>query len=277
MKECKFFDYIGLVHTPGDYVPPHKHDYLELIYYVCGEGTTNLGAEQVKYKAHTMQIVRSDVVHFEEAKRLTEVKCVGFTCGNDLIFENLNIVKNKKNEKFFEQILSHLNIVEKDRFSGEGKVDLNDEVWYIVLNLLSIIEEERKEEGDYYTAAIKNVRDYIKANFNRSINFAILCESIGYSYDWFRHVFKQKTGMSMKKYQQGLRISKAKILLSERKLTVKEIARRCGYKSDIRFIEYFRQTQSITPNQYRKATRQAGAGCGWFNVNQPAFGEQKEK
>lgn len=255
MAEYKFSDYIEFIHLPGEHVVPHKHDYFELIYYIRGEGTTNLDTEEAEYKAHTMQIVKKNVVHFEKAESETEVKCVGFDCVSGVSFENTVISKNKNNEKFFDHILGRLQRIEGSLLRGEQNVDLNDEVWHVVLSLSSIVDDEKKKEGDFYETAIKNVRDYIKVNYNKTINFAILCESIGYSYDWFRHVFKEKTGVSMKKYQQGLRVSSAKIMLTEKNLSVKEIARRCGFKSDVRFIDYFKKTQAMTPKQYRKASR----------------------
>ena len=257
MKECKFIDYIEFVHPSGDRVVPHKHRHYELIYYICGEGVTYFGMDEKTYTEHTIQLVGRDVFHFEEAKRETKVKCIIFDCDEKCFSASRMITKNSENEKSFDRIFFRMERIRAQYKHERDDVTLDDEVGYIVLNLLILIDGAQKKEGSNYENVIKNVQNYIKAHFNQTINFSILCESIGYSYDWFRHVFKKETGVSLKKYQQSIRILKAKIMLSGQGLTIKEVAKRCGFKSDIRFIDCFKQTQKMTPAQYKKASRNA--------------------
>jgi len=65
---------------------------------------------------------------------------------------------------------------------------------------------------------------FIEQNVDRPINFKQLAEKVRIGYSSFRHEFKRHIGLSLKQYHLQLRISKAKSLLTNTTLSVKEIA-----------------------------------------------------
>lgn len=69
----------------------------------------------------------------------------------------------------------------------------------------------------------------------------------------FRH-FRSAYGISPKTYIDQLRLHKARDLLTETHLPVKEIAMLCGYNSPDYFIRRFRQATGQPPGQWRKAS-----------------------
>ncbi|MFR6055353.1 MAG: helix-turn-helix domain-containing protein [Eubacteriales bacterium] len=80
-------------------------------------------------------------------------------------------------------------------------------------------------------------------------------ENVGYSYDRFRHIFVEVVGMGPKAYQQGIRMSNAKKLLTFTSKRVREIAAMCGYGNPVCFMNYFKNSMGISPSQYRKLSR----------------------
>src|SRR5436190_108803 len=56
-----------------------------------------------------------------------------------------------------------------------------------------------------------------------------LARGLGVSYTWFRRAFLHHTGLSPHQYRLQLKVGRARALLSETSLTVKEVAFRSGF------------------------------------------------
>ena len=72
---------------------------------------------------------------------------------------------------------------------------------------------------------------YIDENYVQDINIQTLSEMSGYSYDYFRHIFKEDSGVSPKNYILDKRINLAKKILQDSNTSVSEIAQKCGFSN----------------------------------------------
>lgn len=95
------------------------------------------------------------------------------------------------------------------------------------------------------------VKSYIRKHFAVKIDFSILAESFGYSYDRFRHIFYEYTGMTLYAFQQGLRFNYAKQQLAVSDMKIAEIAAKTGLGSSVRFCEWFGKMAGVSPLKYR--------------------------
>lgn len=68
--------------------------------------------------------------------------------------------------------------------------------------------------------------------------------------------FKEKTGQNILDYSTDFRMEKAKKLLADHKLTLKDISQQVGYYNVSSFIRRFKQLNGITPGDYRKLRKQ---------------------
>lgn len=76
-----------------------------------------------------------------------------------------------------------------------------------------------------------------------------LAMKLGISYSWFRKVFKEYTGYAPAKYFQELKLRKAKQLLIESSMSVKEICYELNYTSTEHFFRCSRSIPtSLLPN-----------------------------
>jgi AraC-like DNA-binding protein len=82
-----------------------------------------------------------------------------------------------------------------------------------------------------------------------------LARRLGVSYTSFRRTFAHHTGLSPHQYRLQLRLGRARSLLGETSLTVKEIAFRCGFESEQYFCRLFKRKSGIAPGQWRRAAR----------------------
>lgn len=64
--------------------------------------------------------------------------------------------------------------------------------------------------------------------------------------------FKEKTGQNVLDYSAAFRMERAKNLLADDKLTLKEISQQVGYYNVSSFIRRFKQLNGVTPGDYRK-------------------------
>ena len=87
-------------------------------------------------------------------------------------------------------------------------------------------------------------------------NIGSAAEAMGINAARVSVLYKEHTGMHPSAYLQSLRMDKAKELLRDSDLPIKEIAVKVGYFDSSSFIRRFRQNTSMTPAQYRQSERE---------------------
>lgn len=65
-------------------------------------------------------------------------------------------------------------------------------------------------------------------------------------------LFKRETHQTLKQYISERRIGKAKKLLEEGREKIGDIAEMCGFANANYFAHIFKETEGITPQEYRK-------------------------
>jgi len=80
-----------------------------------------------------------------------------------------------------------------------------------------------------------------------------LAHRLGVSYTWFRRMFAHHTGLSPHQYRLQVRLGRARTLLSETALSVKEVAFRCGFESEHYFSRLFRRKTGVAPGRWRRS------------------------
>jgi len=103
--------------------------------------------------------------------------------------------------------------------------------------------------------AIELAINRIQNEFDRVLNMKDLAQELGVSYSRFRHTFAAHTGMSPHQYLLELRLVRARSLLAETELPIKEIALRTGFGDELYFSRLFRQKLNLTPSQWRNRSR----------------------
>lgn len=86
---------------------------------------------------------------------------------------------------------------------------------------------------------------------NGRLDVQALARELNVSYSTFRHTFQKFTGSSPHRYLLDLRLAHARNLLTQTPQTVKEIARRMGFKDEFYFCRFFKLRMGMTPSQWR--------------------------
>lgn len=87
------------------------------------------------------------------------------------------------------------------------------------------------------------------------LSLAELAQAVNLSAWRLCHIFKSEIGMPPIKYLRALRMERAKKLLENTFLSVKEIAYRVGLNDDSHFVRDFKSIYGLSPTLYRTRFR----------------------
>jgi AraC family transcriptional regulator len=98
----------------------------------------------------------------------------------------------------------------------------------------------------------RKVRNYIQENLDQTLSLEDLSKVALISPNYFISLFQQSTGMTPHKYVLQQRVEYAKELLANSKLSLIEIAHKCGFPDQSQFTTTFRRHLGVTPGQYKR-------------------------
>lgn len=113
------------------------------------------------------------------------------------------------------------------------------------------------EEKDEKLEVIKNqvltehIREYLETHYMEDISLQDAAEQLHYSDAYFCKFFKQNFDKSFIVYLSELRIEKAKELLADITVNVKDIGQKVGYRDSSYFTKVFKRFTGVTPSEYR--------------------------
>ncbi len=100
------------------------------------------------------------------------------------------------------------------------------------------------------------VYNYIDAHLGEEITLKTLSDIANLSPNYFSHIFKEVNGISLWDYITARRIEKAtRLILSNNKMTMLEIALECGFNTTVNFNKAFKKYKGFTPRELRKDSK----------------------
>ncbi|MBE6965438.1 MAG: helix-turn-helix transcriptional regulator [Ruminococcaceae bacterium] len=129
------------------------------------------------------------------------------------------------------------------------KLHCNALLMQLIFELFHSLHSKKK-----YSDAVRLCIGYMEENYKEGITLEKLGELSGYSHIHIMRLFRQETGQTPHEWLTGIRINRAKNLLSDSNLTLEEIADECGFRSPSHFKILFKKLCGFTPGTYRKNT-----------------------
>ena len=100
---------------------------------------------------------------------------------------------------------------------------------------------------------IRRAQRYAQEHFqDPDISLLSTAQHIGMSAAYFSTVFSQTAGQSFISFLTGLRMDRARQLLTETDMRLTDIAMEIGYNEPNYFSHVFRKTVGMTPKEYRQ-------------------------
>ena len=121
--------------------------------------------------------------------------------------------------------------------------------FYALLNALHTFGDDRTE----ICYPIRKGMDALCREWNQNERIETYAALCGMSEGYFYRLFRRANGMSPIEYRNLLRVSNARSILKNTRLSVKEVANVVGFDDPFYFCRIFKKHTGIAPSEYRKA------------------------
>ncbi|MCD8361890.1 MAG: response regulator [Lachnospiraceae bacterium] len=98
---------------------------------------------------------------------------------------------------------------------------------------------------------VARAKSYIQENFQKDLSLDEMSKELDISPYYFSKLFKEETGSNFVEYVTSLRIERAKKLLVDETLSMKEICAQIGYSDPNYFSRIFKKNTGVTPTEFR--------------------------
>lgn len=138
---------------------------------------------------------------------------------------------------------------------GTNEGNPYESIGYLYQFLSSLVSGKPKEGSmadEYVKAAISYIHTFY---YHTNINVEEISSYVGIDRSYLYRLFKDKTGVSPKKYIVDYKLKTAAKLLRETNLSVGQVALSSGFDDQLYFSTAFRNHYGISPSKYRKGNR----------------------
>ena len=252
------------------------HDFWELVYADKEDILCTADGETLVLKQGELLFHKPDEVHSLAAngKNAPNVFIVSFECKSEAVqfFGHKKIRLEKAYVKFIYSIiqeakrtfdipysdpeLKKLKLLSRPTLGGQRLIKNYLEI--LLINVMRSLTETESgnpiflQKDELETKLVKDVLKLLTANLCGILTIDEICETVGYSRAYVFREFKGATGKSIMEYFTFLKIEKAKQLLRENELSVKEIADALAFDTPNYFSKTFKQLTGQTPSSYKK-------------------------
>ena len=107
------------------------------------------------------------------------------------------------------------------------------------------------DESLHYSDTVNKIIKYIRDNYSRKITLEEVAGQVFLSASYISSLFKEETGQNLTAYINHVRVEQSKLLLENKKASLSDIAKMCGFEDQSYFAKVFKRETGMTPNHYR--------------------------
>ncbi|MCI5838322.1 MAG: AraC family transcriptional regulator [Christensenellaceae bacterium] len=229
----------------------HTHKCYELVYYFSGKGHCRVANKECEYRTGSLVLIPPEQIHNDVHYTACSLCCIGFTLETGDFSDYYGSFQDTSGK-----INAYLSMIDTE--FKEQKPDCMIAINNLMENILLEIKRSANRYPEKlvdYTDTIRRALNYIDEYFLTDVSKEQLAAISTYSYDRFRHIFKNVMGVSPKQYIINKRLEYSKSLLANTDESITEISYKCGFSSTSHFIQVFKQATDLTPIAYRKQLR----------------------
>lgn len=190
-------------------------------------------------------------------KELQDIRCQ-ISAEENISYDNIMFIYHQ----LMGATIKHL----RENHIGTGRMIMGKGDLYSILAAMDTLDELEEYLREMFREIIQNLErstgemnhgerviQYLKDNYREEIVLKDMSNEFGISYSYMRKIVYELTGKSMIDYLNQLRIEKAKELLLDTDLTIKQIAEEVGYYNVQSFNRFFRKYEGMPPSSYKTA------------------------
>lgn len=253
-----------------------RHDFWELVYADKEDILCSADGETIPLKQGEILFHKPNEFHTLAAngRKAPNVFILSFVCKSSAMefFGNRKFTLDKGFAKFIYAIieegkktfdipysdpeLKKMTLLPTPTLGGEQLIKN-----YLEILLINLLRSQTETEGgnaiflqkkELSGKPANDVIQLLQRNIYSSLTIEEICAQTAYGRAYLFRVFKKATGKSIMEYYLALKIEKAKQLLRENELSVKEIAERLAFNEPNYFTKTFKRITGMTPTAYKR-------------------------
>ncbi|WP_034041768.1 AraC family transcriptional regulator [Wocania ichthyoenteri] len=256
-------------YTDAFYDKLHQHEEIQISFIVEGEGTLIVGDTINDYTKNDILVIGSNIPHVFKSDLNTSTTShmlsLFFTKQSfGTHFFELEALKEL--EPFFKRAKHGFKIISKKKlfkdlfFEIEKATKLNR--FIALLQLLKIASKCNykslssfiydKKYSDNEGNRMRNVFEYTMNHFESDITLSTIAEVANMTKNAFCKYFKKRTNKTYIQFLNELRLEHAcKLLLSNKDLTISEVAEKSGFNNMSNFNRQFKVVKQLSPTGFK--------------------------
>lgn len=171
--------------------------------------------------------------YFNYAKKAITVKALDY------------LLKPSSDEELVAALEEAIRIADEEMQEIEDAKDDKEE---------SLHRDNQNLEEVRSSLAQESILEFIKQHYMYDISLQDAAKAMNYSDAYFCKLFKQYFGKSFTTYLSQYRVEKAKGLMMDLTINVKDIGDQVGYRDSNYFAKVFKRVVGVTPSEYRLLT-----------------------
>ena len=234
------------------------HENIEIIYVVEGEGTVTSDMQRPEVSRGDTVVINTNCLHAFAAR------------GTKFSYHCLIVDRSFCQANYFDTSEIRFDTCFHDERIGDLMERLSAEyelpadapyrtqiIRATVLQIMALLCRDHSFKGmytqnnSYLLSCIKQAIGLIRAQCERDLSLDDISNAVGLSKYYFAREFRRITGYTFVSYVNLTRCEKAKLLLAERRMSIGEIGRACGFENQSYFSRTFRSYTGVLPGAYR--------------------------
>ncbi len=123
----------------------------------------------------------------------------------------------------------------------------------LLLDIYNRIEQWLKDDcSNRYGKDITEIINYVENNYTQKITLKMLATKFGINESYLSRMFKNQTGKNLIYYVNEKKMHKARELLGNPHMMIKEAAYAVGYDDQFYFNKLFKRFFQVSPTEFRR-------------------------
>lgn len=133
----------------------------------------------------------------------------------------------------------------------DDHASMKDAFGYLKQTAATVFQFRRMDERDRTANAIDRICQFIEDHLHEDLSLVRLAEAHYFNPSYLSRLFKQERGINLSEYIDQCRMRRAKELLKDGDLKVRDVAVMVGYEAAHSFTRFFKKVTGMTPQEYR--------------------------
>lgn len=257
--------------NPNSYIPPHWHQAVELLLFVSGQVTCNLGNAVLHAKPGDICIINPHEVH---ATRCTPdasylvvhilplPMCKYVPTFDQLQFSLVFDPEDSEKTAAYERLKTYMQemLRETEDVSLASKLERKARLFAVTALLVRYfsrplaLEDSTLQRSDM--TRLEPILDYVQLHHREDLSLEDAAAAMGLNKEYFCRLFKKNMGISFLQYVYQVRTTAFCRDLETTGDTIGELAEHHGFRDPKMLNQYFREIYGCTPSEKRKFFRE---------------------